>query len=354
MRSQPFGSCWRGRGSFSPGVAAGMALLAVAYPNAFLMPVQALLQSVQISSDFIEWDWLEPLSGCNSSPAAPMVVCPGLLGSQIPVLLLLAGTLGLAVALFLSARTLVAGLPNARARTAAGLSAGLRPSCSGPAPVGSAIDASLQWCRQLLFVVPALSVLVVVGIWWLAVVIDRSPGGASKPVAVAGSSLLRGCPDHSDGRSGQAVPLQLRLLQRVRCAQALRRAMGNGLLAIELPRTCPSCWAHWNALVSRSLRPGSGAAQGPVHRCPKACQWPTIDPFLAARGQVSRIAFDDQSDFWFIQNNFLGPLIPSNCEVADSVHRSLHGQQVTMSYLALCPLPQSELDERAGSASGAS
>ena len=327
--------------------AIALALLAVVYPRAFLTPVQTLIEAAQVSSDFVAWDGWSLSAGVLHGQPPPWWYVPSWFASQTPVLLLAAGSLGLAASFMLVLGALRGRVPQYMDGIASGVSAVTAQAVL--VPVLSIVFGMRVYggVRQLLFALPALSVVAVAGIWWLAGTVAQSRFGASRAVAVAGPLLLAAALVVPSVDQAKLFPYNYAYFNRLISLKPIDGRWGTDYWQTsyrELARSYRELAraSERGATLSCPSRYGLDKVQltAAYTALPEPCEWPTIAPYLGKGALVGGAALKSDSEFWFVQANFIGPMIPSNCRIADSVTRSLHGQQVTMSYLARCLLQE--------------
>ncbi len=392
MRSAPANALLRARAALVAGAGLLSAvILAVTYPKVFLNPVGALWHSVRVSSQFVEWDGWTLSAGVAHRQPPPLWYLPAWFGNQVPVLLLAAALIGLVGVGYLVVRVLMKRSRNATLMTGLALVAAQVVFLPGISVL--ARSHVYSGVRQMLFVVPGLAVLAAVGGRWLIARLARSRRFGSGPylsAAYAVAVLALVLPSVDQARLfpfGYTYFNEVATLRPIdgRWATDYWQASYRELAESIGPAGAIACPNRYG--VDQA---GLAAQRFPAPD-PPGCTRPTMTPFLAERsgsdasggvgpaapggegadapgaGGVDAVggegvdstgaggadasgvegvdasgaggavdASPGAAQFWFVQTNYLGEYLPANCETVATVHRPLRGQQVTMSYLALC------------------
>jgi hypothetical protein len=249
--------------------------LAVLYPNAFSNLPRLLRSSLGESTDFVAWDGWVLTNGFGHGVPSPWWYVPVWVVNQIPVVILVAAIIGLAVvpARLLSRRDRRdAGRPSRSActfssateRPMIGLGVVIAATLSGPL-ASLVLDVRLHsGLRQLLFMLPGIALLATVGLWAATLGTGRRVG--RRRVVAARRPVRAG---DADGRPAATVPVQLRLLQRGRDAERDRRTVGHRFAADEFPRDHRTRGVRRGGdLFGAPERSGGGHRRTDRHRTP--------------------------------------------------------------------------------------
>ena len=307
--------------------AAYLALVAI-YPAAFSQPVRLLVDSVTQSAQF----GAEPAATETLTLLEAAGYVPSWLAIQLPIVVGILLLAGLATAVALVWRARPSGPQDAAARwRAAGLVA--LGAQLAVLPAGAAIMRSTVYdgIRQFLFVLPPIAVIATLGLAAVVTLASRLARGAVAVQAVVWVLVA----------AGLVLPVvdQLRLFPYgyAYVNEASARAAIDGRLPTDYWRTsmreliplvpadgATSC--TFDPLVL-GLVPIDCATQG------------QLSPFWQTRGASALDVPVADGSYLFLESN-RGRVDPGpGCTVLDRVTRTLHGQDVTMGYVALCDAP---------------
>ena len=288
-------------------VLVGFLGLLLLYPKAFSSPLTAAQQAMAASAEFPTGGAILRTAGFGHTEHPPWFYIPGWLGAQIPVVIVVLAAIGLLSGLVLIARQAFRHGPELDARQRAmPLAVGLVIVQAIGLPVAAVLLGSVLYggVRQVLFVVPAISVLAVVGL--------------ARAIA---------------WRSGRSHPWWPR-------AVLIVTAAGLILPTVDQIRMFPYGYTYFNEIAT--LRPIDGAWATDYWRA-------SLDEVYA--GPASRV--DPAVDDLVITGNWIAQPIPAECGELGRVTRPLHGQDVLMFWAAACPgtfplYPMSGIDFRLG------
>ena len=307
-------------------LAAAYAVLLAVYPKAFGNPLVALRESVTQSAQF-------GATGSEPAPARSLLEAAGYLPSwlalQLPIVVGLLLLIGLATVVGVVLRSRVLG-PDVPWR-AAGLLAVTAQLLV--LPVGAAVLRSNVYdgIRQFLFILPSAAVLCAVGLATVLALAQRlSRGGVVTKTAIwVVVALGLALPMVDQARLfpyGYAYVNELSAREQIdgRLPTDYWRTSMRELIPLVPAEGATSC--TFDPLIL-GLVPIDCAAQG------------QLLPFWATRGTAGTKALVPAGKYLYLESN-RGRVDPGpGCTVLDRVTRTLHGQEVTMSYVALCDAP---------------
>ena len=317
-----------GSGVLGAAALAWLVLLAV-YPNAFGSPVRLLVESVSQSARF---------GDATDAPqeTRPLLEAVGYLPSwlaiQLPIVIGVLCIAGLAVATVFVVRTMVRRSPDPADRwRAAGAVAVLAQLLVLPAGAAIMRSSVYDGVRQFLFILPVLAVFAAIGLALVVALLGAlSRGSRVLPAvvwALVGVSVLLPVVD------------QLRLFPYgyTYVNEVAAREPVDGRLPTDYWRTSmrelipliPASGAtacNFDPLVL-GLVPIDCATQG------------QLSPFWDSRGREGLGISVPSGKYVFLEAN-RGRVDPGpGCSIVDAVTRTLHGQELTMSYAAICEAP---------------
>ncbi len=314
------------------------AILAVTYPKVFLNPVGVLWHSVRVSSQFTEWDGWTLSAGVAHRQPPPLWYVPAWFGNQVPLLLLAAAVTGLAGVGFLVVRALTRRSGDGNLVT--GLALVATQVVFLPSVALLARSHIYSGVRQMLFVVPGLAVLAAVAGCWLVAGLGRSRRFGSRPYLAAAYAAALGALVLPSVDQARLFPYAFTYFNEFATLRPIDGRWATDYWQASYRELADSIGPE--GVVACPNRYGIDqeglAAERFEAPDPPGCTRPTMAPFLSGReGDAAAVeASGGGGPFWFVQTNYLGPYLPANCETVATVHRPLRGQQVTMSYLALC------------------
>lgn len=304
------------------------AVLALTYPSAFANPMEALVESIGQSAQF---------GGEAAATAAmPLTEALGYLPSwlriQLPIGVTILSLVGIVVAVVMIVN---AGVGRARGRSLDWRTIGVAAVLAQVIvlPLGAALARSNLYDsgRQFLFLVPALAVLAGVGAWALLAWVSRARWGrrawqTAAWVLVGISAVMpvidqvRMFPYNYTYANELASPLNDRIPTDY-WRTSMRELMP--LVPADGPTAC-----NFDPLILGLV---------PID-CANAGQ---IAPYLHTRGSESIGVPVPPGKYLFLSSNRGRATLPpeSGCTVIDRVTRPLHGEDVVMSYVALCEAP---------------
>ena len=310
-------------------------VLVVVYPTAFLSPARALVDAVTQSSDF---------GGQSSSEKASLASAAGYIPSwllrQLPILLTLLGVIGLVIAVVVIVRSVIGRTPFTTigltfgAWQAVGL--GLVGAQLLVLPAGTVLLRSNVYdgVRQFLFIVPPIAILATVGLAAVISAADRADRRGSlirgAIWGVAGIGVLVPVVDHA-----RLFPYQYAYYNEV--TTALTQINGN------LPTD------YWRTSMRELIPtvPADGATScgfDPLilGMVPIDCVGQgQIAPYWDTRGTRARDLRVPSGKYLFLESN-RGRVAPGEnveCTIVSRVVRHLRGQDLVMSYAAICEAP---------------
>lgn len=301
-------------------------ILALVYPKAFANPLTALVNSIGQSAKFGGQESVDS----TVTLASALGYLPSWLRLQLPIgitLLALAG-IGLAVLLIVRAIRTREGDSGWRAVGLVALGAQLLVL-----PLGAALAHSNVYdgVRQFLFIIPAIAILATLGIAALLLLAARPP--SAKPVWATAAWVLVGAsillPIVDQGRlfpynyayaNETASPLNDRL------PTDYWRTSMRELVPLVPAEGATAC--NFDPLILGLV---------PID-CANAGQ---VAPYLDARGTAALPVTVPPGKYLYLASNrgLSAPPPQSGCSIVDRVTRTLRGEEVVMSYVALCEAP---------------
>lgn len=301
-------------------------ILALAYPKAFANPVSALVASVGQSAKFGG----QESADTSITLASALGYLPSWLRLQLPIGLMLLALVGAGLAVFLIVRALRAREPQAGWQAVGLAAVGAQLLVL---PLGAALAKSNVYdgVRQFLFILPAIAILATLGI--VALVLLAARPRRVQPVwgilawVLVGVSVLLPVAD------------QWRLFP-------YNYAYANEV-ASPLNDRIPTDYWRTSMRELVPLVPAEGATACnfdplilglvPID-CANAGQ---VAPYLDTRGTTSIGVSVPPGKYLYLASNRgrAAPAPESGCSVVDQVTRTLHGEEVVMSYVAVCEAP---------------
>ena len=302
--------------------------LVVLYPAGFGNPLQLLRESVVQSAKFGGQDAAAP----TTSLLEAIGYLPSWLAIQLPLAIGALFVIGVIAGLLLLTQVVLG-----RDRTADARWRALAITAVGAQlltlPAGAALMRSNVYdgIRQFLFIVPMIAVVTAIGLATLTTLAARSPRAPRILSAIVWVLVALGL-------LAPAVD-QLRLFpyNYAYVNEAAAREPINGRLPADYWRT------SMRELIPRV--PAQGATDCTfdpliLGLVPIDCaNQGQLSPYWQTRGSVSMGVGVPSSKYLFLESN-RGRVDPGDgCTIIDRVTRTLHGQEVVMSYVALCEAP---------------
>jgi hypothetical protein len=316
---------------------AAMAVLGLVYPRLFGSPIEALIRSARVSSDYGGWSGWTLTAGVVHGQPPPWWYLPSWFGAQLPLLVLVLGAVGAAVVLVSALRVAAR-----RGHPAQDVEIGwiLVLVAGTAAPVVAVVSGATVYTgiRQLLFVLPPIALLAVRGLATALRVADPVSLKSPHVRGVAWVAVVLGllAPTFDQARLFPYGYVYLNEMATLRPVDGswptdYWRASFRELL-VQVPSTGPlacSLAAEQDGVRNR------GAALRFEERRVSACSR-LVDPARDGRDLRGSLL---GGEFWYLRQNQFGRDLPSNCVVEGEVVRTLRGQQLLMSYLARCTDP---------------
>ncbi len=311
------------------GLLGAMVVLWIAYPLVFGDPATMLVQSVVASASF---PWVgETLTAGVLMPAQPpWSYLPIWFGSKIPLVLLVLFVLGLVAVSGNAIRATVKGRRDDASQAALAMVAPLTQAVA--TPVGAVLIGATMYdgIRQFLFVLPALALVAVAGLWFVqrSLAIRRQRWGA----AVVWGVVIVGL--------GLPAVAQVRLFPYsfayVNAAAALRPIDGNWLN--------DGWWLSGRELLEKSPTADRVVCQeSPEGRLVDCETLDVLAPFWQAAVSNADVLPLEEGEILVLSRFDVAALDPS-CEPIDTVSRRLFGRDVTLSTAAVCRIDPSRID----------
>lgn len=318
-------------------------ILLIMYPKAFSSPLSLLSQSASSSSNYELWNGWTVTAGVGHAQPPSWWYLPAWITNQLPILIIILFFIGITYWLMQSE---LIHAKNIRVPTNVYVLIGVSLVVVQAilAPLAAIVLQSRLYSgfRQLLFIVPAWSLLATVGVWYLAktknsISFLRATCAGALSFATALSLVL---PTIDQIR---LFPYNYAYFNELASTQTINNRWATdywflssreiaSLINSKEPFVC------FNPLVlgRNSLTdPAIGYPLRPFQDCLRA---PQIAPYL--KNLSTKVSTLDLMPYgyWYVRENQFGYNIPSNCSLADEVSRPLRGQNLMLSYIARCEM----------------
>lgn len=303
----------------------GYLILVAIYPKAFINPVVLAWEALVVSARF-PYDEAVLTSGTWMDQPPPWTYLPQWFLAQLPLVVILGSVLFLAVWAWSAVRLLLGRRSWLTPTTAAMGSVVVAQALLMPTLAVLLRSNMYNGTRQFLFVVPALTVLATLGLWWVSTRVAGTTR-ARLGLALVWAAITAGVVAPLVAQS-TLFPYNYAFLNSV---AAIRPVEGHWPT---------DYWRFGGRELMTLLPPGAESCgyeqgrQGSPHPCSDE---PMFIPYLDVRG-TEAVGQLGPGEYWYVQENQGDLSIPPGCEVHEQIVRRLFWQDVVIGQISVCRL----------------